>query len=80
MAFSAFVVERKGDSMDQGVSTLTFDELPAGQVRIRVDRSAVNYKHWRTCIFDWCVLVRSTWMFVVLGARRRSGGNRGCGR
>jgi len=48
MAFSAFVVERKGDSMDQGVRTLTFDELPAGQVRIRVGWSAVNYKYWRT--------------------------------
>ena len=42
--FSAFVVERNGDSMDQGIRTLTFDELPAGQVRIRVDWSAVNYK------------------------------------
>jgi acrylyl-CoA reductase (NADPH) len=43
-SFSAFVVERNGDSVDQGVRRLSADDLPAGEVLIRVDWSAVNYK------------------------------------
>jgi acrylyl-CoA reductase (NADPH) len=42
--FSAFVVERIGDSTEQGVRTLSADDLPAGDVLVRVDWSAVNYK------------------------------------
>jgi acrylyl-CoA reductase (NADPH) len=38
------VVERNGDSIDQGVRTLSADDLPVGDVLIRVDWSAVNYK------------------------------------
>jgi acrylyl-CoA reductase (NADPH) len=43
-SFSAFVVERNGDSLDQGVRRLSTDDLPAGDVLVRVDWSAVNYK------------------------------------
>ncbi|HEX3460190.1 MAG TPA: acryloyl-CoA reductase [Acidimicrobiales bacterium] len=43
-SFSAFVVERNGDSVDQGVRRLSTDDLPAGDVLIRVDWSALNYK------------------------------------
>jgi acrylyl-CoA reductase (NADPH) len=38
------VVERNGDSVDQGVRELSADDLPAGDVLIRVDWSAINYK------------------------------------
>ena len=34
-------------------------------------RAVEEWVDWRTCIFDWCVLVRSTWMFVVLGSPHR---------
>ncbi|MHB1711141.1 MAG: acrylyl-CoA reductase family protein [Acidimicrobiales bacterium] len=43
-SFSAFVVERVGDTVDQGVRSLTTEDLPDGDVLIRVDFSAVNYK------------------------------------
>ncbi|MGH9096870.1 MAG: acryloyl-CoA reductase [Acidimicrobiales bacterium] len=43
-SFSAFVVERTGDSIAQGIRTFSVDDLPAGDVLIRVDWSAVNYK------------------------------------
>ena len=43
-SFSAFVVERNGDSIDRGVRRLSADDLPVGDVLIRVDWSAVNYK------------------------------------
>ncbi|HEV3264902.1 MAG TPA: acryloyl-CoA reductase [Acidimicrobiales bacterium] len=42
--FSGFVVEQVGDSTEQGVRTLAVDDLPAGDVLVRVDWSAVNYK------------------------------------
>ena len=42
--FSAFVVERTGDSTAAGIRTLSVDDLPAGDVLIRVDWSALNYK------------------------------------
>jgi acrylyl-CoA reductase (NADPH) len=42
--FSAFMVERIGDSIVRGVRTLSADDLPAGDVLVRVDWSAVNYK------------------------------------
>ncbi|MGP0109504.1 MAG: acryloyl-CoA reductase [Acidimicrobiales bacterium] len=43
-AYSAFVVARNGDAVDAGVSTRAFDDLPGGDVVIRVDWSSVNYK------------------------------------
>lgn len=43
-SFRAYVVERTGDRLDQGVRTLTSGDLPAGGTVIRVDWSAVNFK------------------------------------
>lgn len=43
-SFPAFVVERIGDTVDQGVRSLTIDDLPGGDVLIRIGWSAVNYK------------------------------------
>lgn len=42
--FSAFVVTRTGDAIDSAVRTLGLDELSDGEVTLRVDWSAVNYK------------------------------------
>jgi acrylyl-CoA reductase (NADPH) len=42
--FSAFVVTRVGDSIEAGVRTLSPDDLPSGEVTVRVDWAAVNYK------------------------------------
>ena len=38
------MVERTGDSTAAGIRTLSVDDLPAGDVLIRVDWSALNYK------------------------------------
>jgi acrylyl-CoA reductase (NADPH) len=38
------VVERTGDTTDQGIRTFSVDNLPTGDVLVRVDWSAVNYK------------------------------------
>jgi acrylyl-CoA reductase (NADPH) len=38
------VVTRTGDTIETGVRTLSLDDLPPGEVTIRVDWSAVNYK------------------------------------
>ncbi len=38
------MVERTGDALDAGVRTLAFDDLPEGDVVIRVHWSSVNYK------------------------------------
>ncbi len=43
-SFPAFVVERAGDRLDQGVRSLTVGDLGDGDVVVRVDWSAVNYK------------------------------------
>ncbi len=47
-SFAAFVVTRTGDGagdgVEAGVTTLTPDDLPDGEVVVRVDWSAVNYK------------------------------------
>jgi acrylyl-CoA reductase (NADPH) len=43
-SFAAFLVERDGDAVRQRVGRLTPDDLPAGDVLVRVDWSAVNYK------------------------------------
>ena len=42
--FDAFVVERRGEEVVAGVRRLPTAKLPAGDVTIRVDWSAVNYK------------------------------------
>ena len=42
--FAAFVVTRSVDTVEQGVRQLTPDDLPDGDVTIRVEWSAVNYK------------------------------------
>ena len=43
-AFSALVATRTDDTVETAVTTLTLDDLPEGDVLIRVDWSAVNYK------------------------------------
>ena len=42
--FAAYVVERAGDGLVQGVRTLSPGDLPAGDVLVRVGWSAVNFK------------------------------------
>ncbi|HKG56588.1 MAG TPA: acryloyl-CoA reductase [Candidatus Limnocylindrales bacterium] len=42
--FRAFVVERNGDGLERGVRELRVDELPPGEVLVRVMWSGVNYK------------------------------------
>ena len=42
--FSAFVVTRLGDRIESGVQTLSVEDLPPGEVVVRVDWSALNYK------------------------------------
>jgi acrylyl-CoA reductase (NADPH) len=43
-AFDAFVVTADDDGVRTGVSTLTVEDLPPGEVLVAVDWSAVNYK------------------------------------
>ncbi len=43
-SFTAFVATRNGDAVDTGVTTLTTGDLPAGDVTISVEWSALNYK------------------------------------
>ncbi len=43
-SFRAFLVEKREDSFSAGVQELTMDDLPAGDVLIRVAYSSVNYK------------------------------------
>jgi putative YhdH/YhfP family quinone oxidoreductase len=42
--FAAFVVIRRGDRTAAGVTTLTPDDLPPGEVTVGVEWSAINYK------------------------------------
>ena len=42
--FDAFVVAASDDGVRTGVSALTLDDLPTGEVLVAVDWSAVNYK------------------------------------
>jgi acrylyl-CoA reductase (NADPH) len=42
--FRAYVAEKVGDSVERGVRTFSRDDLPAGEVEIRVAWSSVNYK------------------------------------
>src|SRR5579862_6739185 len=43
-SFRAFVVERRGDSVARGIRDLRVEDLPSGEVLIRVEWSDVNYK------------------------------------
>ncbi len=43
-SFAAFLVSGEGDSLEAGVTTLAPGDLPDGEVLVRVDWSAVNYK------------------------------------
>jgi acrylyl-CoA reductase (NADPH) len=42
--FGAYVVERQGDQIRHGPSTLRLDDLPAGDVLIQVEWSGINHK------------------------------------
>ncbi|MCA0970767.1 acryloyl-CoA reductase [Halobacillus litoralis] len=42
--FQALVVDEKGDGVEASLQTLTFDDLPDGDVTIKVHYSSVNYK------------------------------------
>lgn len=42
--FRAFVVESRGDAVNRGVRALALDDLPPGEVLVRVAWSDVNYK------------------------------------
>jgi acrylyl-CoA reductase (NADPH) len=42
--FDAFVAEKVGDGVERGVRSLSIDDLPPGEVLIRVAWSGVNYK------------------------------------
>ena len=43
-AFRAYVVNKTGESFEKGFQELTLDDLPPGDVTIRVAYSSVNYK------------------------------------
>ena len=42
--FRALVAEREGDDIRRALRELGVDDLPAGEVTVRVDWSSVNYK------------------------------------
>ena len=42
--FRAYVVNRDGEAFERGLRTLTPDDLPEGDIDIRVDWSSVNFK------------------------------------
>src|SRR5260221_7090784 len=42
--FRAYVAEKVGDGVERGVRTFSRDDLPAGEVEVRVAWSSVNYK------------------------------------
>lgn len=51
-SFDAFVV-RKGDvGFGAGAERLTFDDLPAGDVTVRVQYSSINYKDGLACLAE----------------------------
>ncbi|HVC30607.1 MAG TPA: alcohol dehydrogenase catalytic domain-containing protein, partial [Steroidobacteraceae bacterium] len=51
-SFKAFVVNKTDDGFTAGVQELTLDDLPAGDVTVRVSRSSVNYKDGLACTPD----------------------------
>jgi len=48
-AFRAFVVEKNGDRFSHGIQTLSVDDLPEGEVLVRVRWSCLNYKDGLAC-------------------------------
>jgi acrylyl-CoA reductase (NADPH) len=50
--FRAYLVERLDDRVDRGVGELAVDDLPAGEVLVRVGWSSVNYKDGLAATFD----------------------------
>jgi acrylyl-CoA reductase (NADPH) len=50
--FRAYVVERLDDRLERGVREFRIDDLPDGEVVVRVDWSSVNYKDGLAAQFD----------------------------
>ncbi|MEV6060951.1 oxidoreductase [Nocardia asteroides] len=48
--FNAFVVDKGDTGFSAGVQKLTLDDLPAGNVTVRVQYSSVNYKDGLACL------------------------------
>jgi acrylyl-CoA reductase (NADPH) len=51
-SFGAFVAERQDDRVVRGVRAFAADDLPPGEVEVRVDWSSVNYKDGLATIAD----------------------------
>jgi acrylyl-CoA reductase (NADPH) len=51
-SFRAYVAERLDDRVERGVRTMTLDDVPAGDVVVRVEWSSVNYKDGLATLFD----------------------------
>ncbi|OHV06215.1 acryloyl-CoA reductase [Mycobacterium talmoniae] len=49
-SFNAFVLNKDGGGFSVGVQQLTLDDLPAGDVTVRVQYSSVNYKDGLACL------------------------------
>ncbi|SUA46332.1 Putative quinone oxidoreductase YhdH [Nocardia africana] len=49
-SFNAFVVNKSEAGFSAGVQQLTLDDLPAGNVTVRVQFSSVNYKDGLACL------------------------------
>ncbi|GAB1811965.1 acrylyl-CoA reductase family protein [Mycobacterium sp. MUNTM1] len=49
-SFNAFVVNKNDAGFSAGVQQLTLDDLPAGDVTVRVQYSSVNYKDGLACL------------------------------
>lgn len=48
--FSAFVISKGDEGFSAGVQQLTLDDLPAGDVTVRVQYSSVNFKDGLACL------------------------------
>src|SRR6516162_5658172 len=51
-SFNAFLVNKSDAGFSSGVEQITFDDLPAGDVVVRVRYSSVNYKDGLACMQD----------------------------
>lgn len=49
-SFKAFVVNKSDSGFQAGVQQLTLDDLPAGDVTVRVQYSSINYKDGLACL------------------------------
>ncbi|MFD6450571.1 oxidoreductase [Nocardia sp. NPDC060220] len=49
-SFNAFVVNKSETGFSAGVQQLTLDDLPAGNVTVRVQYSSINYKDGLACL------------------------------